>query len=154
MTAIAILLIDDEKAFTEILATRLTRRGYAVTCAESGDQGLQCLRDNEEIAVVVLDLAMPGKDGLTTLAAIKALRPLVEVIMLTGQGSVTAAVDAVRKGAFNYLQKPCEVDDLAATIADAWQHREVRRKKILEVRMDPYISGEKRKEMIAAILGE
>lgn len=154
MTDIAILLVDDEKAFTEILATRLTRRGYTVTCADSGDQGLHYLRDNEEIAVVVLDLAMPGKDGLATLAEMKSLRPLVEVIMLTGQGSVAAAVDAVRKGAFNYLQKPCEVDDLSATIADAWQHRELRRKKILEVRMDPYLSGEKRQEMIAAILKE
>lgn len=154
MTATAILIVDDEKDFTEILRARLTRRGYAVATAGDGDQALHSLRNNEEIAVVVLDLAMPGMDGLTTLAAIKTLRPLVEVIILTGRGSVAAAVDAVKKGAFNYLQKPCSVDDLAVVIAEARQHRESRQKKILEVRMDPYLSGEKRQEMIAAILRE
>jgi ActR/RegA family two-component response regulator len=76
------------------------------------------------------------------------------VIILTGRGSVAAAVDAVKKGAFNYLQKPCDVDDLAIVIAEARQHRESRQKKILEVRMDPYLSGEKRQELIAAILRE
>ena len=154
MTEAAILVVDDEKAFTEILATRLTRRGFAVTTASDGDQGLQCLRDNEELAVVVLDLAMPGKDGLSTLAEMKRLRPLTEVIMLTGQGSVAAAVTSMKKGAFNYLQKPCDVDDLAATIADALSHRRQRQKKILEVRMDPFLSSEKRREMIEAILAE
>jgi DNA-binding NtrC family response regulator len=154
MTATAILIVDDEKDFTEILRTRLARRGYAVTTAGDGDQALQSLRNNEEISVVVLDLVMPGLDGLTTLAAIKTLRPLVEVIILTGRGSVAAAVDAVKKGAFNYLQKPCDIDDLAIIIAEARQHREMRQKKILEVRMDPYLSGEKRQEMIAAILRE
>lgn len=154
MTATAILVVDDEKDFTEILRTRLTRRGYAVTTAGDGDQALHSLRNNDEIAVVVLDLAMPGMDGLTTLAAIKTLRPLVEVVILTGHGSVAAAVDAVKKGAFNYLQKPCDVDDLAIVIAEARQHRESRQKKILEVRMDPYLSGEKRQELIAAILRE
>jgi DNA-binding NtrC family response regulator len=82
------------------------------------------------------------------------LRPLTEVIMLTGQGSVAAAVTSMKKGAFNYLQKPCDVDDLAATIADALSHRRQRQKKILEIRMDPFLSGEKRRELIEAVLAE
>jgi len=135
MTDIAILLVDDEKAFTEILATRLTRRGYTVTCADSGDQGLHYLRDNEEIAVVVLDLAMPGKDGLATLAEMKSLRPLVEVIMLTGHATVENAIEGMKKGAFDYLMKPCDIDLLIGKVTLAKERKNEHEVKIMQAEM-------------------
>ncbi|MBU1566140.1 MAG: response regulator [Proteobacteria bacterium] len=154
MTSIAILVVDDEQAFTEILAQRLGKRGFAVKTAADGHSGLKLLREDETIEVVVLDLAMPGMDGLETLKAMKKERPLVEAIMLTGQGSVNSAVEAIKQEAFNYLIKPCDIEDLSAFIHDAAEHRKNRQRKILDVRMTPYLSPEKRKELIAAILKE
>lgn len=154
MAPTAILIVDDEQAFTEILAQRLGKRGFAVKTAADGHTGLKLLREDESIEVVVLDIAMPGMDGIETLKAMKKERPLVEAVMLTGQGTVDTAVEAIKQGAFNYLLKPCDIEDLSAFIGDAVKHRRNRQAKILDVRMTPYISPEKREELIAAILKE
>ena len=151
---IPLLIVDDEQAFTEILAQRLGKRGFTVTTAADGLLGLHLVEEDETLEVVVLDIAMPGMDGITTLKAMKKARPLIEVIMLTGQGSVGTAVDSIKWGAFNYLMKPCTIEDLTVCIEEAVKHRRHREKKILEVRMTPYLSAEKREELIAAILQE
>ncbi len=150
MPPISLLIVDDEHEFTEILAQRLRKRGFAVTTAISGETALGCLE--ESIDIVILDVAMPGMNGIDTLGAIKKRQPLVEVIMLTGQATVGTAVNAIRLGAFNYLMKPCEIEDLVSHIELALQRRRDREAKILEVRMTPYLSAEKRREMIAEIL--
>ena len=149
MPPISLLIVDDEHEFTEILAQRLRKRGFTVTTAISGETALDCL---EGIDIVILDVAMPGMNGVDTLSAIKKRQPLVEVIMLTGQATVGTAVDAIRLGAFNYLMKPCEIVDIVFHIEQAMLRRRDREAKILEVRMTPYLSAEKRREMIADIL--
>ena len=154
MELTAILVVDDEQAFTEILAQRLGKRGFAVKTAVDGHTGLKLLAEDELIEVVVLDIAMPGMDGIETLKAMKKERPLVEAIMLTGQATVNTAVEAIKQGAFNYLLKPCDIEDLSAFIEEAAAHRRSRQAKILDVRMTPYLSSEKREELIAAILKE
>ncbi len=154
MEPIEILLVDDEEAFTEILAQRLGKRGFAVKTAVDGHTGLKLLTENESIEVVVLDIAMPGMGGIETLKVMKKERPLVEAIMLTGQATVNTAVEAIKQGAFNYLLKPCDIEDLSAFIEEAVAHRRSRQAKILDVRMTPYLSPEKREELIAAILKE
>lgn len=152
MTPLTLLLVDDEQAFTELLGQRLLKRGFTVAIAADGGTALGQLRDDETIKVVVLDIAMPGMNGIETLKAIKKDHPLVEVVMLTGRATVDTAVEAIKLGAFNYLMKPCEIDDLIAQIRAALQHKKDRETRILEVRMTPYLSPAKRKELISAIL--
>jgi len=149
-----LLIVDDEQAFMEILAQRLSKRGFAVTTAADGLLGLQLLKEDETLEVVVLDIAMPGMDGITALKAMKKERPLVEIIMLTGQGNVASAVESIKWGAFNYLVKPGTIEDLTVCIEEAVKHRRDKEKKILEVRMTPYLSASKREELIAALLKE
>ena len=93
MPPISLLIVDDEQEFTEIMAQRLRKRGFAVTTATDGESALGCL---EGIDIVILDVAMPGMNGIETLNAIKKRHPLVEVIMLTGQATVGTAVEAIR----------------------------------------------------------
>jgi DNA-binding NtrC family response regulator len=154
MSPIPILIVDDEQAFTEILAQRLGKRGFTVKTAVDGNTGLRVLTDDESIEVVILDIAMPGMDGIETLKTMKKNRPLVEAIMLTGKGTVNTAVESIKWGAFNYLQKPCNIEDLCVFIEEAVKHRRNRQARILDVRMTPYLTVEKREELIAAILKE
>ncbi|KAB2887927.1 MAG: response regulator [Desulfobulbaceae bacterium] len=151
--AISLLLVDDEQVFLDIMAQRLKKRGFSVITAEDGEAALRHLQTGA-VDVVVLDVAMPGMSGIETLQAIKKRHPLIEVVMLTGQATVATAVEAIRQGAFNYLKKPCEIDDLLAQINNALLRRRDREARILEVRMKPYLARDKRDEMIAAILRE
>jgi DNA-binding NtrC family response regulator len=152
MQPITILIVDDEYAFTEILAQRLGKRDFIVRTAVDGEAALKWLQDDEKIEVVILDIAMPGMNGIETLKTMKKDHPLIEVIMLTGQGAVDTAVEAIKLGAYNYLLKPCELEDLAICIQEALKRKRDREAKILEVRMKPYISKEERQEMIDDIL--
>lgn len=114
-----VLLVDDEQAFVNTVSKRLTKRGLLVLKSFSGEEGLVVLAENPGVDVVVLDVKMPGLDGIETLRRMKAEYPLVEVIMLTGHGTVETAIDGMREGAFDYLLKPCEMDELVAKIGDA-----------------------------------
>lgn len=108
---IIILLVDDEKDFVEMLSLRLEEEGHHVRKAYSGEEGLADL-DKFEPDVVILDLKMPGMDGLTVLKAIKAKHPVVEVILLTGHGTIDTAVEGLKTGAFDYLLKPADFQEL------------------------------------------
>jgi DNA-binding NtrC family response regulator len=152
MEPMTILIVDDEQAFTEILAQRLDKRGFVVKTAHHGGTALKWLQDDDKIEVVVLDIAMPDMNGIETLKTMKRDYPLVEIIMLTGQGAVDTAIEAIKLGAYNYFLKPCEFEDLVVYIQEAVQRKRHREAKILEVRMRPYISPKKREEMIHAIL--
>ncbi|MDK9705539.1 MAG: response regulator [Desulforhopalus sp.] len=154
MEPTTVLVIDDDQSFTEILGLRLDKRGFTVCTAADGEAGLTTLDHNEGIDVVVLDLAMPGMDGLEVLKIMKKRRPLVEILMLTGRSTVTTAVEAIKLGAYNYLTKPCNIEDLSTIIEEAAKHRKNRQAKILEIRMTPYLSPQKREELIGAILKE
>lgn len=128
-----ILLIDDEQGFVETFAKRLTKRGYDVTFTLDGESGLATL-DEKTIDVVILDVKMPGMDGIETLQAIKATHPLVEVIMLTGHATVENAIDGMKNGAFDYLMKPCEMGELIDKVTEATGKKEAHEHKILEAR--------------------
>ncbi len=116
---VRVLLVDDEAAFLETLRKRLARRGLTAEIAMSGEEALDVLARAQEIDVVLLDVKMPGLSGIETLQRIKAAHPLVEVILLTGHATLEGAVDGMRLGAFDYLMKPCEMDDLLAKVFEA-----------------------------------
>ncbi len=119
-----ILLVDDDEAFVQTLARRLRNSGFHVTTALSGLQALEIL-SQEEYEVIVLDVLMPDLGGLETLRLIKQNPGHSEVIMLTGHGSVKAGVQAIRLGAFDYLIKPCTLDDLLERIGRAQECRQL-----------------------------
>ncbi|EGB16231.1 response regulator receiver protein [Pseudodesulfovibrio mercurii] len=117
-TPIRVLLVDDELGFLEVLAKRLRKRGYAVTAAGSGSEGIRVLRDND-FDVAVLDLKLEDMDGIEVLQIMKKMVPELPVIMLTGHGSEQAAREGVESGAFDYLLKPCDLDDLLDKVGEA-----------------------------------
>ena len=131
MLTTRILLVDDEQGFISTLAKRLTSRNLEVETALSGDEALEHLELQSDTDVVVLDVKMPGMDGLQTLRQIKALHPLVEVILLTGHATVPTAVEGMRLGAFDYLMKPCDIADLTAKIRKASDQRREHIERIL-----------------------
>lgn len=124
-----ILLVDDEKDFVEMLSMRLTESGETVTPAYSGREALDKLKD-EEFDVVILDIKMPGMDGIQTLRQIKHQAPLVEVILLTGHGTTQTAVDGMKLGAFDYLLKPADFEDLEEKLEGAKKKKEDHQERI------------------------
>ncbi len=125
-----VLLVDDEAPFLETLRKRLTRRGLRVDTACDGAAALAALERIKDLDVVVLDVKMPGLSGLEVLQRIKAVRPLVEVVLLTGHATLEGAVDGMRLGAFDYLMKPCEMDDLLAKIFEAKARKDEQERRI------------------------
>jgi sodium-dependent dicarboxylate transporter 2/3/5 len=118
-----ILLVDDEDKFRSDLAARLNLRGYETVEAGNGDYAIKVARSDNDIDVVLLDLKMPGLSGDQTLAELKKYRPALQVIMLTGQGSMASAMETGRLEAYAYLEKPCELDKLLETIEAAREDR-------------------------------
>lgn len=115
---IRVLLVDDEVGFTDVMQKRLTKRGLVVTTADSGTEAIQVLRGND-FDVAILDLKLEDMDGIEVLQIFKKMVPDMPVIMLTGHGSEQAARDGIAEGAFDYLLKPCELDDLLAKVRQA-----------------------------------
>ena len=113
-----LLIVDDEKSYVDVLANRLQRRKLKVTKAYSGSEGIQLLR-RSDFDVAVLDLKMEVMDGIEVLRIFRKMAPDLAVIMLTGHGSATAALQGMQEGAFDYLTKPCELDELLEKIAKA-----------------------------------
>lgn len=126
-----VLLVDDERNFLETLGKRLSKRNIEVTTAFTGNEALAKSKLGSTTDVVVLDLKMPCMDGLETLKRIKLQNPLVEVILLTGHATLASAVEAIREGAFDYLVKPCDLDDLVSRILAAAKRRTNRRTQVL-----------------------
>ena len=152
VTSFNFLLVDDEKSFIETIAKRLRKRGFTVDCAFSGMEALNQLEKNGTIDVVVLDVKMPDLNGIKTVKTIKEKHPLVEVVMLTGQATIHSAIEALKFGAFDYLTKPCDLNDLIAKANQAVTRKKEREAKILSARMKPYISERERDELISKIL--
>jgi DNA-binding NtrC family response regulator len=123
-----VLLVDDEAVFTNNMAKLLTNRGYKVTAVNSGDAAIQTLQD-QSFDVVVLDLKMPGMDGIMTLKQIKKLGLFTETLILTGHGSIDTALEAIKLGAYDYLTKPCEIGELVAKIEGAWSRKNDAKKR-------------------------
>ncbi len=119
---IKVLLVDDEDRFRINTAAVLKRRGFGVITAESGYEAVEEIR-NVDIDVVVLDISMPGMDGHETLRKLKKIQPDIEVIMLTGYGSLDSALEGWHEGVFAYLTKPCSIDFLMQRINEAYDKK-------------------------------
>ena len=135
MGEIKVLLVDDEPDFMEPLTNRLTLRKLAVANASSGLEALKVLED-QPVDVVVLDVKMPGMSGLEVIRALKKRHPLVEVIMLTGHANLEASIEGMEAGAFDYLLKPAQIDELLYKIQDAYQKKTLQEKKIAALRQE------------------
>ena len=118
MSALRILLVDDETIFARNMAKLLGFRGYQVKAVHNGQSAIAEL-EQTPYDVIVLDLKMPGMDGLATLREIKKLGLFTETLILTGHGSIDSALEAVKLGAYDYLTKPCEIEELVAKIKAA-----------------------------------
>lgn len=124
-----VLLVDDELEFVEILAKRLKKRGLNIRTAGNGEEGVKEVEEGG-IDVVVLDIRMPGMDGIETLKEIKRIDPLVEVVMLTGHASIAVAIRGMELGAFDYLMKPVNFDEFYYKLEDAYRLKLIQDKKI------------------------
>ena len=126
---IQVLLVDDEKEFLEILVKRLVKRKLKASGVGGGEEALQVLA-TRPVDVVLLDVKMPGMNGIETLREIKRKYPLVEVIMLTGHANMEAAIEGMEIGAFDYLTKPVDIDELLYKVQDAHQKKALQERKI------------------------
>lgn len=134
MTTARVLLVDDEAPFIDTLSKRLVKRGLTVSTANSGPEALEIIGRGEPLDVIVLDVKMPGMDGIETLKAIKNMNPLLEVIMLTGHATVGSAIDGMKQGALDYLMKPCDLELLMTKVQEAKMKKLKQEERINEAR--------------------
>jgi len=124
-----ILLVDDEEQFVDALSERLVIRDYEITTSLDGEDALEKIRQFN-YDVVILDVAMPGTDGIEVLREVKKLKPLTEIIMLTGQGTLETAIEGMKLGAFDFLMKPCDTDELDSKIKKAFARKDEHEERI------------------------
>ncbi len=125
MDEFRVLLVDDEDDFRETLQKRLRNRKLLVEVAENGYKALELLQA-QDFDVVILDVKMPGLDGIETLKEIKIKKPEVEVIMLTGHASVESGIQGMQLGAFDYVMKPVPLDELLDKMRQAYERKAMR----------------------------
>ncbi len=129
-----VLLVDDEEEFVETLAERMRSRGMEVSTSNSGGDALELI-DTEPYDVVILDLQMPGMDGIEALARIKRRRPNIQVVLLTGHATVEKGVEAMKRGALEFLEKPIDLSKLTEVIHQARAEKMVLVEKETEERI-------------------
>jgi len=132
---INLLIVDDEVQFLESISKSLEVREFKVIAVDRGEKAIEAARKNP-IDVALVDLKMPGINGEETLKALKAEHKWMEVVILTGHGTIDSAVECTKSGAFSFLQKPCNLDDLLEALKDAYKKKVMNRKKIEEKKMD------------------
>jgi DNA-binding NtrC family response regulator len=125
--AFSVLLVDDEIEFLETLVKRLIKRKLTVAGRNNAQDAIEFLKANP-VDVVVLDVKMPGMDGLEALREIKRTNPMVEVIMLTGHANMEVAIQGMELGAFDYLMKPMDIDELLYKLQDAFKKKQLQEK--------------------------
>lgn len=132
MAAPFIMLVDDEVPFVKTMSKRLNKRNIKTITAYGAEEGLEKLKENKDLDVIVLDIKMPGMDGIEALKEIKALAPLVEVIMLTGHATIESAIKAMKLGAHDFLMKPFDIEELVLKINEAAENKQQHEEKIKE----------------------
>jgi len=135
-----VLIVDDEKEFVELVSQRLTMRDYDVTAAFSGEEALETVK-KYNFDIVVLDVLMPGIDGIETLREIKRIKPLTEVILLTGHAAVDTAIEGMKLGAYDYLTKPCEISDLVTKLNKAHARKAEHEERIRAAKVEDIVSS-------------
>ncbi|MFO8086111.1 MAG: response regulator [Desulfobacterales bacterium] len=135
MALAIVLLVDDEVPFVETMTKRLKKRELDIIPAYNGEEALKKLEEHPNIEVVILDVKMPGMDGIETLGEMKKNHPLKEVIMLTGHATVESAIEGMKKGAYDYLMKPCDIELLVDKVTDAAAKKRRHEEKIIEAQL-------------------
>jgi DNA-binding NtrC family response regulator len=130
-----VLLVDDETEFLETLMKRLRKRRLNTLGVSSGEEALRIINE-APIDVVVLDVKLPGMNGMETLKEIKKAKPLIEVIMLTGHASMEVAIEGMESGAFDYLMKPMDIDELLYKLQDAYKKKSIQEEKIVYMKQN------------------
>ena len=125
-----VLIVDDEKDFVEMFTLRLQEAGQKVFAAYNGKEGLEMLDAHPDIDVVVLDIKMPGMDGIETLQEINRKHPVVEVILLTGHGTIETAVQGMKLGAYDYVLKPADLEDFKNKLEGARKRKAEQEERI------------------------
>ncbi len=135
-----VLLVDDELQFVNALSERLTIRNYEIATSLNGEDALEKIKQYN-YDVVILDVAMPGTDGIDVLREIKKLKPLTEVIMLTGHGTMETAIEGMKRGAFDFLMKPCDTEELDTKIKKAFARKDEHEERIRTAMVSASISS-------------
>lgn len=123
MQKATILFVDDEVEFAENMKTLLGNRGHQVTALHSGDRAIETLSNSGNFDVMVLDLKMPGMDGMTTLRELKKRNISIQTLVLTGHGDIGTALAAMKLGAYDYLTKPCDIEELEEKLEELWKKK-------------------------------
>lgn len=132
---INLLIVDDEVTFLDSIRKSLEARDFNVIAVDRGEKAIEAAKKNP-IDVALVDLKMPGINGEETLKALKAEHSWMEVVILTGHGTIDSAVECVRSGAFSYLQKPCDLNELLEALKEAFKKKVMNRRKIEQEKMD------------------
>ena len=132
---INLLIVDDEVQFLKSISKSLEVRHFSVIAVDRGEKAIEAAKKNP-IDVALVDLKMPGINGEETLKALKAENKWMEVVILTGHGTIDSAVECTKSGAFSYLQKPCSLDELLDSLKNAYKKKVMNRKKIEEKKLD------------------
>jgi len=132
---ITILIVDDEEHFLSSIKKRLEARDFNVFAVDRGEKAIEVAKNNP-IDIALVDLKMPGMRGEETLKILKKEHQWMEVVILTGHGSVDSAVECVQDGAYKYLQKPCELDTLLEVLKDAYQKKVMNKEELNKEKMD------------------
>ena len=140
MSIANVLLVDDEVSFVETFSERLELRNFEISKAFSGEEALRILEENQNVEVVILDVKMPGMDGIETLTAIKRKNPLVEVMMLSGHADVESAIEGMKQGAYDYLMKPVDMDQIISKVTAAAAKKRQHEEKIIQARINEITS--------------
>jgi len=137
MKSVSVLLVDDDSTFRQVMSNELTRLGYEIAAVGSGEEAVRRITVSEP-DVVLLDLRLPGMNGLEVLKSIRCTAPSTEVVIMTGHGSIDTAIESIRSGAFDYAVKPCPLDELHIRIQRAVEHRSLQqRANLLERGLTP-----------------
>jgi len=150
-TDIRVLLVDDEEELIEYLSKRLLREGFTVRAVTSGERAVAAVED-EDFDVALVDLRMPGIDGIETQRQMKERRPHLQTVVLTGHGSLEAALKSGQQDAFRFLQKPVDHDDLIRAILEAAEHKKEQQLAAFQSEMGEIVaSGGSPRDIVAAV---
>lgn len=117
-----VLLVDDEEQFLKVLSQRMEGRGLKVDTSTSGEEALKRVKE-KEFDAIILDLAMPGMSGIEALKRIRSENPDMQIIMLTGHGSIEKGIEAMKAGAVDFLEKPADINKIMQKISEAKRKR-------------------------------
>ena len=137
---INLLFVDDEDQFLVSMGKRLEARGFRVLAVNRGEKAIETARAHP-VDIALVDLKMPGMNGEETLKALKQEHAWMEIVILTGHGSIDSAVECTQSGAHSYLQKPCDLDQILEVLKEAYKKRVMNRHRIEEAQMAELLQG-------------